>query len=202
LGDAGDSISVIKASTGAALGSFRVSKKPEPGRDAPVEVLFVPGANPPVAYITNMYGGGLWTATWNPKTENFDAAEAFDFASVGAGVPLEIYFNDDNSRMYVTTAKPGHMHIFDTSGGNLTKPKLLQSIATAEGAHHIAFNKDMSIGWVQNSLINLPGMSDGSITVVDLKQNKVIASIDALKNDGLNANCIVLLPKWNHLAGH
>ena len=60
----------------------------------------------------------------------------------------------------------------------------------------------MSIGWVQNSLINLPGMSDGSITVVDLKQNKVIASIDALKNDGLNANCIVLLPKWNHLAGH
>ena len=202
LGDAGDSISVIKASTGAALGSFRVSKKPEPGRDAPVEVLFVPGANPPVAYITNMYGGGLWTATWNPKTENFDTAEAFDFASVSAGVPLEIYFNDDNSRMYVTTAKPGHMHIFDTSGGNVAKPKLLQSIPTAEGAHHIAFNKDMSIGWVQNSLINLPGMSDGSITVVDLKLNKVIASIDTLKNDGLNANCIVLLPKWNHLAGH
>ncbi|HEX2255558.1 MAG TPA: hypothetical protein VHG92_02450, partial [Afifellaceae bacterium] len=77
-----------------------------------------------------------------------------------------------------------------------------QSIATAEGAHHIAFNKDMSIGWVNNSLINLPGMSDGSITVVDLKKGEVIASIDTLKNDGFNPNSIVLLPEWNNLAGH
>jgi len=201
LGDAGDSISVLKASTGEALGSFRVSKKPEPGREAPVEVFFVPNSTPPVAYITNMYGASLWAATWNPEKQSFDASEAFDFAPHNAAVPLEMYTNDNNTRLYVTTAKPGHMHIFDISAG-LAKPKLLQSIATAEGAHHIAFNKDMSMAWVQNSLINLPGMNDGSITVVDLKQGKVVASIDTLKNDGLAANCIVLLPKWNHLAGH
>lgn len=45
-------------------------------------------------------------------------------------------------------------------------------------------------------------MDDGSIKVFDLKSEKVIASVDTLKNMGLNPNCIVLLPKWNHLAGH
>jgi hypothetical protein len=149
LGDAGDTITVLKASTGEVLGTHRVSNKPSPGGDAPVEILFVPGVNPPIAYITNMFGNSLWTATWNPKTEDFEVAEAFDFADRDVAVPLEMYFNDDNSRFYVTTAKPGHLHIFDTSA-NVAKPLLIKSIATAEGAHHVAFNKDMSLGWVQN----------------------------------------------------
>jgi DNA-binding beta-propeller fold protein YncE len=201
LGDPGDAITVLKASTGEVLGTHRVSNKPEPGGEAPVEIVFVPGSNPPLAYITNMYGASLWTATWNPATDDFEVAEAFNLAEQDVGVPLEIYFNDDSSRMYVTTAKPGHMHIFDISA-DPAKPKLMQSIATAEGAHHIAFNKDMSLGWVQNSLINLPGMSDGSISVVDLKEGKVIASIDTFKNDGLNPNSIILMPEWNNPAGH
>jgi hypothetical protein len=45
-------------------------------------------------------------------------------------------------------------------------------------------------------------MSDGSITVVDLKAEKVIGSVDTLKNKGYNPNSIVLLPQWNELAGH
>jgi hypothetical protein len=45
-------------------------------------------------------------------------------------------------------------------------------------------------------------MRDGSVSVVDLKAQKVIASIDTLKNMGYNPNSIVLLPKWNDLAGH
>jgi len=117
------------------------------------------------------------------------------------GVPLEIYFNKKGDRLYVTTAKPGHLHIFDVSGGAAT-PKLLKSIATAEGAHHVAITKDERYGFVQNALLNLPGMSDGSVTVVDLKQGKVVASVDTLKNMGLNPNSIVLLPEWNNLAGH
>jgi hypothetical protein len=80
-------------------------------------------------------------------------------------------------------------------------PELIQSIVTAEGAHHVAFNKDMSMAWVQNSLLNLPGMSDGSISVVDLAQGKVIATMDTLKDDGFNPNSFVLLPQWNHPAG-
>ncbi|MGQ0752654.1 MAG: hypothetical protein ACT4PS_19200 [Betaproteobacteria bacterium] len=50
---------------------------------------------------------------------------------------------------------------------------------------------------MQNALLNLPGMSDGSITIVE-----VIGSVDTLKNKGYNPNSIVLLPRWNELAGH
>ena len=78
-------------------------------------------------------------------------------------MPLEIYFNKKADRMYLTTAKPGHVHIFDTTNPN--QPKLLKSIPTAEGAHHVAFTKDGRYAFVQNTLLNLPGMSDGSITV-------------------------------------
>ena len=113
LGDAGETITVAKASTGEVLGSHKVSTKASPAGEAPVEVLFVPGANPPVAYVTNMYGGTLWAATWNPAKQDFDVAQFYDFATVKAGVPLEMYFNSKGDRFYVTTAKPGQMHIFE-----------------------------------------------------------------------------------------
>ena len=201
LGDAGETITSVEASTGKVLGTYKVSTKPSPAGEAPVEILFVPRANPPVAYVTNMYGGTLWTATWNAAKKDFDVEQAHDFAAQNAGVPLEIYFSPKSDRMYVTTAKPGHLHIFDTSG-NPAKPKLLKTIPVAEGAHHVAFTKDWRYAFVQNALLNLPGMSDGSITIVDLKAEKVIGSVDTLKNKGFNPNSIVLLPQWNHLAGH
>mgnify|MGYP001579405463 FL=1 len=101
----------------------------------------------------------------------------------------------------LTTAKPGHLHVFDI-GKNAGKPELIKSIATAEGSHHVAITKDEKLAFVQNSLLNLPGMSDGSITIVDLVKGEVLGSIDTLKDQGFNPNCIVLLPQWNHLAGH
>jgi DNA-binding beta-propeller fold protein YncE len=201
LGDAGETITAIETSTGKVLDSYKLSKKASPAGEAPVEILFVPGAKTPVAYVTNMYGGSLWTATWNAQKKNFDVALAHDFSAQKAGVPLEIYFTPKSDMMYVTTAKPGHLHIFDLKAGP-GKPKLVKSIATAEGAHHVAFTKDWRYAFVQNALLNLPGMSDGSITIVDLKEQKVIGSVDTLKNKGYNPNSIVLLPKWNDLAGH
>jgi len=101
----------------------------------------------------------------------------------------------------VTTAKPGHLHIFDISA-DPAKPKLLKTLPIAEGAHHVAFTKDWRYGFVQNALLNLPGMSDGSVTVVDLKTESVIGSMDTLKKAGFNPNSMVLLPQWNHPAGH
>jgi hypothetical protein len=201
LGDAGEAITAIEASTGKVLDSYKVSKKASPAGEAPVEILFVPGAKTPVAYVTNMYGASLWSATWNAQKKGFDVALAHDFSAQKVGVPLEIYFSPKSDLMYVTTAKPGHLHIFDLKAGP-AKPKLVKSIATAEGAHHVAFTKDWRYAFVQNALLNLPGMSDGAITIVDLKQQKVIGSVDTLKNKGYNPNSIVLLPKWNHLAGH
>ncbi len=201
LKDPHETITVVQASTHKILGSIKLSNKPSPSGEAPVEILFVPGATPPVAYVTNMFGNTLWALTWNPAKQDFDAAQVFDFQSVKAGVPLEMYFTPDAKTLYVTTAKPGHLHAFDISGGP-TALKLTNSIPAGEGAHHVAFTKDYRYGFVQNALLNLPGMSDGAVTVVDLEQGKAVRSMDTLKDAGFNPNSIVLLPQWNHLGGH
>src|SRR5262245_27891974 len=107
LGDPGEAVGVIEASTGQWLGEIKVSTKPSPAKAAPVEILFVPGANPPVAYVTNMYEGTLAALTWNPETKTFTFSQAFDFGPMKMGVPLEMYFTPDGRTMYVTTAKIG-----------------------------------------------------------------------------------------------
>jgi DNA-binding beta-propeller fold protein YncE len=201
LGDAGEAISVVELSTGKSLRSIKVSNKASPAGVAPVEILFAPGANPPAAYVTNMYGGTLWILRWNEQKKDFDASQAFDFTTTKSGVPLEIYFNAKADRLYVTTAKPGNLHIFDVSGG-LEQPKLIKSIEIAEGSHHIGITPDERYAFVQNALLNLPGMSDGSVTVVDLQKQQVVKSMDTLKDAGFNPNCIVLLPTWYNPAGH
>lgn len=196
----GETVSVVRASTLEPLGEIKVSNKPSPSGEAPVEILRAPG-EPVTFLVTNMFGGSIWALTWNEAKQDFDAAMAVDFNPLGVGVPLEIYFNKAGDRMYVTTAAPGHMHIFDVSGG-VMQPPLLKSIETANGAHHVGFTKDEKYAFVQNSFINLPDMRDGSVTVVDLEKDEVVASVDTLKNAGFNPNVIVLLPKWNDLAGH
>ncbi len=45
-------------------------------------------------------------------------------------------------------------------------------------------------------------MRDGSITVIDLRLQKAVASVDSPKTLDFNPNSIVLLPEWNELAGH
>jgi 6-phosphogluconolactonase (cycloisomerase 2 family) len=201
LGDAGETITVIEASTGKVLSTHKVSTKTSPSREAPVEILFKPGSNPPVAYITNMYGSTLWTASWDSATKDFVVQLAFDFVPHQAEIPREMYFNKAVDRLYVRTAKPGSLHIFDISQDPL-KPKLLETLPAGAGAHHVAFTKDWSYAYVQNALLNLPGLSEGSITVIDLQKKTVVANISTLDAKGLNPNCMVLLPEWNNPAGH
>lgn len=201
LQNPGEIITEIEASTNKVLGQYKLSNKPSPSGEAPVEILFVPNSEPPVAYVTNMFGNTLWAAAWNPLKKDFSVSQVYDFTTVGAGVPLEIYFNGAGDRMYLTTAKPGKLHVFDMTKGPLS-PTLINTFDAGEGAHHVGITKDERYAFVQNSLLNLPGMSDGSITVVDLKAEKVVASMDTLKERGYNPNSLVLLPQWNHLAGH
>ena len=61
---------------------------------------------------------------------------------------------------------------------------------------------DVLTAAVAREHLNLPGMSDGSVTIVDMKSEKVVGSMDTLKKTGFNPNSMVLLPKWNDLAGH
>jgi hypothetical protein len=195
MSDAGDSVTVIEASTGAVLSTHRVASKPAPAKSAPVEVMFVPKANPPVVHITNMMEGTLWAGIWDPTTKSFTFSQIDDFGPRQQGMPLEMLYNAKGDRLYVTTAKPGFVNIYDNSDPR--QPKFLQAIAAAGGAHHSVLSPDEHYLFVQNSLLNLDGISDGSITVIDLeKGGTVMGSIDTLKSQGFNPNCIMLLP--NH----
>jgi DNA-binding beta-propeller fold protein YncE len=194
-------VSVVRASTLEPLGEIKVSLKDSPSGEAPVEILAVPGGGAPVFYVTNMFGATLWALTWNEASQDFDASQVIDFNEMSAGVLLEMYFNAAGDRMYVTTAVPGQFHIFDMSDGPMA-PKLVKTLPAAGGAHHVGVTKDERYGFVQNALLNLPGMNDGSITVIDLEKGEVVGSVDTLKDMGLNPNSLVLLPEWNSFAGH
>ncbi|WP_340108663.1 hypothetical protein [Pikeienuella sp. HZG-20] len=195
-------VSVVKASTLEPLSQIKMSEKGSPSGVAPVEVVFAPNAETPTAIVTNMFGHALWALVWDAGSEEFTAEKIFDFTTVGAAVPLEIYFNGAGDRMFVTTAmKPGYLHVFDTSEGP-THPRLLRSIETADGAHHVGFTPDFKRAYVQNSFLNLPDMSDGSVSIVELESGSVVSTMNTLKNAGFNPNSLVLLPEWNDLAGH
>ncbi|HEU4683296.1 MAG TPA: YncE family protein [Nitrospira sp.] len=192
--DAGESVTVIEASTGNVLSTHKVSSKPSPAKAAPVEVLFVPNANPPVVHITNMLEGTLWAGIWDPTALTFSFKQVDDYGPREQGVPLEMLYNAKGDRLFVTTAKPGFVNIYDNSDPR--QPRFLKAIPAAPGAHHTVLSPDERYLFVQNSFLNLEGMSDGSITVIDLKEDKVLGSIDTLKAQGFNPNCIMLLP--NH----
>ena len=185
-------MTVIEASTGKVLSTHKVSLKPSPSKAAPVEVMFFHPANPPVAHITNMLEGTLWGAVWNSSAKAFTFKQLDDYGARGHGMPLEIVYNRKGDRMYVTTAKPGHVNVYDIADPQ--HPKFMKAIPAAAGAHHLVFSADERYLFVQNSLLNLPGLSDGAITVIDVNKGEPIASVDTLKNQGFNPNCIVLLP--------
>ena len=194
MSDMGETVTVLEASTGKVLSTHKVSTKPSPSKAAPVEVMFAPNATPPVVHITNMMEGTLWAGLWNPNSQSFSFTQIDDFVPQQQGVPLEMLYNAKGDRLYVTTAKPGFVNLYDNSDPR--QPKFLKAIPAAEGAHHTVLSPDERYLFVQNSLLNLEGMSDGSITVIDLHQDKVLGSIDTLKTAGFNPNCIMLLP--NH----
>ena len=200
MSEVGDSVTVLEASTGKVLSTHKVASKPSPAKSAPVEIMFSPNANPPVVHITNMMEGTLWAGIWDPKTQSFSFNQVDDFGPREQGMPLEMLYNTKGDRLYVTTAKPGFVNLYDNTDPR--QPKFLQAIPAAAGAHHTILSPDERYLFVQNSLLNLEGLSDGSITLIDLsKGGKVLGSIDTLKAQGFNPNCIMLLPNHFQQAG-
>ena len=192
MGEPGETVTVLEASSGKVLSTHKVSLKPSPSKAAPVEVMCSHGAEPPMAHITVMLEGTLWVGVWNPTSKDFAFQQVDDYSLRGQGMPLEMLYNRKGDRLFVTTAKPGHVNIYDNSDPQ--RPKFFQTIPAAAGAHHLVLSPDEHYLFVQNSLLNLPGMSDGSVTVIDVTKGEPLASIDTLKNQGFNPNCIVLLP--------
>ena len=189
LKSAGESVTVLEASTGRVLSTHKLALKPD-AKSAPVEVAFHPAR--PVAYVTNMLEAALWQGVWDAGRKAFDFSPADDMGKRGQGFPLEMEFNRKGDRLYVSVAKPGVVNVYDVA--EPARPRFVQTIPAAPGAHHLVFSPDEKYLFVQNSLLNLPEMDDGSITVIDVAQGKKIHSINTLKDAGYNPNCIVLLP--------
>jgi DNA-binding beta-propeller fold protein YncE len=194
MSDLGDSVTVLEASTGKVLSTHKIGSKLASTKSVPVEVVFSPNADPPVVHITNLLEDTLWAGVWDPTRKAFTFHQVDDFESRQQGMPLEMLYNVKGDRLFVTTAKPGFVNLYDNSDPK--QPKFLKAIVAAAGAHHSVLSPDERYLFVQNSLLNLDGLSDGSITVIDLKQDKILKSIDTLKEQGYNPNCIMLLP--NH----
>ncbi|ALA58297.1 YncE family protein [Nitrospira moscoviensis] len=199
MSEQGETVSVLEASTGTVLSTHKLSSKPS-AKSAPVEIMFAPNADPPVVHITNMLEATLWAGVWDPRTKTFSFYQVDDFGPRGQGMPLEMLYNAKGDRLFVTTAKPGFVNLYDNA--DPLQPKFLKAIPAAPGAHHTVLSPDERYLFVQNSLLNLDGMSDGSITVIDLsKGGQVLGSIDTLKAQGFNPNCIMLLPNHFQQAG-
>jgi hypothetical protein len=79
MSDAGDSVTVLEASTGKVLSTHKIGSKPAPAKSAPVEIMFSPHADPPVVHITNMMEGTLWAGIWDPKSKAFSFHQIDDF---------------------------------------------------------------------------------------------------------------------------
>ena len=194
MSEIGESVTVIEASTGRVLSTHTIASTPSPAKSAPVEIMFSPKADPPVVHITNMMEGTLWAGVWDPASKAFSFHQVDDFGPRAQGMPLEMLYNARGDRLFVTTAKPGYVNLYDNSDPR--RPTFLKTIPAAAGAHHSVLSPDERYLFVQNSLLNLDGLSDGSITVIDLRSDTVLGSIDTLKSQGFNPNCIMLLP--NH----
>lgn len=195
----GEDIVVLRHSTGEVLSTHKVSNQPSPSGAGPVEVFFVPSIEPPLVYITNMEGS-LWLAEWQPEAHEFAFNEEFRFDELGQGVTLEVYFNAEGDRAYVTSAMPGHLNAFDITDPRA--PEHLWAAEAAGGAHHMVFSEDGSRAYVQNSLLNIEGMNHGSISVIDLETGERVDSIDTFRDAGLTINTIVLTPEAEDFHSH
>src|SRR5581483_4797298 len=133
-----------------------------------------------------------WAATWDKKAKGFTFEQVDDLAARDQKMVLEIMHSPKGDKLFVTTASPGHVNIYDNKDPR--HPQFMKAIPTAGGAHHLVLSPDQRYLFVQNSFLNLEGMSDGSVSVIDMAKGEVIKTMDTLKNQGFNPNCIILLP--------
>lgn len=187
----GDAVTAFDLDTLEPIGRYSTATEGD-GPSGPVEIFFVPGAEVPTAYITNLASGDMTVMHWKEEIGDFHLHQGIDFAALGQSMPLEVYFNEDATRAYVTTAAPGHINILDITDAE--HPRHLAAVPAAPGAHHVAFSPDGQIAFVQNGLMNIDGINDGSISVIDLDAAEPIGSIDTFREAGFTVNMIEVMP--------
>jgi DNA-binding beta-propeller fold protein YncE len=193
LTDPRETISVVEAGSHKMLGSHKLSLKESPSGEAPVEILLHHQhvRRHPLDRDLERGGGRLRGGTGLRLRHRGRGRSAGDVLQ-RCGRPA---LRDHGQARQAA-------HLRHRRRAARAEAKHLKTLPAGEGAHHVAITKDGKLAFVQNALLNLPGMSEGTITVIDLEKQEVVANVETLKNLGLNPNSIVLLPEWNSLAGH
>jgi hypothetical protein len=76
------------------------------------------------------------------------------------------------------------------AAGKLEASRTLQA---GPGAHHLAFfetaaGRELMV--VQNNLLDIPGINEGSLTVLDPETGEVIRTFDLVANHGIKAEAV------------
>ena len=142
----GESMLEIEASTGRILASQKLLGPTAGYGTGPQLIKFLVNRSPPLAYVTSFLGGAdkkgnLWIASWDKTTNRFNYDPVFDFSVTEGAHPVALNFTRSEMRLLVTTAKPGHLHIFDIADDPL-RPRILATLPASPGAHHVAVSPD------------------------------------------------------------
>lgn len=183
----GTTVTVIEFSSGEVLSTHELVKDIDVP-SAPVEVMFLD--DDPIAYITGMLDATIWAAIWDESTQAFEFNVVDDGAARGQSWPLEMALGPDGN-LYVSFAQPGVVNVYNLD--DPTSPRLIETLPTEAGAHHIEFSADGAYLFVQNNMLNLDGMNAGTISVLDRKSGEIVATINAFNEAGLKPESIMLL---------
>lgn len=185
----GNTVTLIDFDTHELLKTYRVADSPADLSDV-VEVLLLRDEFPPYALATTVAGGDIWVAAYNTGTGLFDEfAKKAQGEDQGFGVPLEFYIHQNQygeSELYVTFAAPGAINVYGLD--ELPELPLRRTLLTGAGAHHLAFFETASGREVlvsQNNLVNIEGLNDGTLMVVDIYTGEVLGTLDMPAEYGL-----------------
>lgn len=148
-----------------------------------VEVLLLRDDLPPYALVTTGTGGDIWIAAYDHDTGLFSSFEKkIEGEDQGLGVPLEFYINRNKQgerELYVSFALPGVVNVYSLE--QLPDLPLKRTLPAGAGAHHMAFfetSSEREVVVIQNNLINLEGMNDGTLMVVDIYTGDILDTLD------------------------
>jgi DNA-binding beta-propeller fold protein YncE len=185
----GNTVTLINYETHELLKTYLVADSSEDLSET-VEVLLLRDEFPPFALVTTVLGGDIWVASYNSGTGVFNEFEKkVEGDDQGFGVPLEFYINENRNgekELYVSFAFPGAINVYSLDA--LPDLPLKRTLTTGAGAHHMAFFKTKSGREVlvsQNNLINIEGLNDGTLMVVDIYTGEVLGTLDMVAEFGL-----------------
>lgn len=185
----GNTVTRIDLETHEPLETHLVASAPDE-LTQPVEVLLLRDDLPPFALVNTISDAGVWVAPYDAANDTYgDFEKKFDGGAQGFGVALEFYIHENGGgekELYVSFAAPGVIAVFGLD--QLPELPLRRTLPAAAGAHHMSFFETRSgreVVAVQNNLINLDGLNDGTLTILDIHSGQELGVVDLPSRYGL-----------------